>query len=272
MVKKYIFLFLIIFSIPIFAQEESGENQSEEYYDEESEEEESQEFNFKKTILMGFNFQLGIPQGQFGENVDYVGWGFGGDIMWQFKKSLPLYGGIDFGIQNLDFEARYDINGFGEEFETRTKNKIILSHFLIRFYPEVNFWIQPYFEGAVGMKSLFTRTIITDRTGGINETINSQFDQSDFTLNLGGAVGFEIPIRKEYLFFEAKCSFYKGFSAEYYARRDDFQGSLIPIDAFELKRSNTDFIVPLIGFKFLIGFGNTNEEEYYEEEEYYDEY
>ncbi|MEM6965947.1 MAG: hypothetical protein AAF573_14360 [Bacteroidota bacterium] len=136
-----------------------------------------------------------------------------------------------------------------------------MSHFVVRFYPEIDYWVRPYFEGALGMKSLFTRTVIKDRTGGINETINSQFDQSDFALSLGGAVGFEIPIKKEYLFVEAKCSFYKGFTAEYYARRDDYQGSLIPINAFEIRKSNTDFIVPQIGFKFLIGFGNNEEYE-----------
>ncbi|MEM6964806.1 MAG: hypothetical protein AAF573_08585, partial [Bacteroidota bacterium] len=63
---------MIFFANHIFAQQESRDTQSEDTYQEE--EEDTQEFYFEKSILMGFNFQLGIPQGQFGDNVDVTGW------------------------------------------------------------------------------------------------------------------------------------------------------------------------------------------------------
>ena len=263
--KKYIFLFLAFFVFNFsFAQvdEESEENYEEEIAD---------EYNFEKSIFLGTNFQLGIPLGKFGENIDYTGWGFGGNVMWKFKKDVPVYGGIDFSFQNYDFKAITEVTFDFEEYETKTKNSIVLSHVQIRFYPEVDFFLHPYVEGMIGVKSLLTRTILTDKTDGADDQINSQFENSDFALSLGGAIGFEIPISKKYLFLDVRCSYLKGNSGEYYVRKEDDSVFLNPIDVFEIKNSATDLLVPQIGIKFLIGFGNKNDEEYYDENDSYDE-
>jgi len=263
--KKYIFLFLGFFFFNYsFAQVAEVEEEEENY-------EEEIEFNFEKSIFLGTNFQLGIPLGKFGENVNYTGWGIGGNLMWKFKSDVPIYGGIDFSFQNYAFKALTEVTFDGEEFETRTKNSIILSHAQFRFYPEVDFFLHPYVEGMIGVKSLLTRTILTDKTDGANEQLNSIFENSDFAFSLGGAVGFEIPISKNYLFLDVRCSYLKGTSGEYYVKKEDDSVFVNPIDVFEIKNSATDLFVPQIGIKFLIGIGNQNEEEYYEENDNYEE-
>ena len=262
--KKYIFLLLAIVLVHgIQAQEE--QNEVDEEYEEEVEED---DFNFDKVFFMGANFQLGFPQGILGRNIDYVGWGAGGNIMWSFKR-LPLFGGLDFGFQNSDFEADIVLSGFNEDIETRTKNSMVLAHFQLRYYPEVQFKIQPYVEAMVGTKGFITRTIVKDVTGGANETINSEFDKATFAISFGAAVGFEIPLMKNYLFFDARCAYLKGTTTEYYARIDGNPSYFVPLEAFELKTSFTDLLVPQIGIKFMIGLGGDDyEEEYYEEDEY----
>ncbi len=263
---KNILLFpaLLIFN---FSMGQVDQVEDENYEDEVIEE----EYNFKKSIFLGTNFQLGIPLGKFGENIDYTGWGFGGNVMWKLKKDVPVYAGIDFSFQNYDFQAVTEVTFDFEEYETKTKNSIVLSHVQVRYYPEIDFFLHPYVEGMIGVKSLFTRTILTDKTDGANDQINSQFENSDFALSLGGAIGFEIPISKNYLFLDVRCSYLKGNSGEYYVRKEDDSVYLEPIDVFEIKNSATDLFVPQIGIKFLIGFGNQNDEEYYEENDSYDE-
>lgn len=263
--KKYFFLFLTFFVFNFsFAQvdEKEEENQEEEIVE---------EYNFEKSIFLGTNFQIGLPQGKFGDNVDYIGWGFGGNVMWKLKKDAPIYAGIDFSFQNYDFQSVTEVTFDFEEFELRTKNSVILSHVQIRFYPEVDFFLHPYVEGLIGVKSLLTRTTLTDKTNGANDQITSQFENSDFAMSFGGAIGFEIPINKNYLFLDVRCSYLKGNSGEYYARKEDDSVFIDPIDVFEIKNSATDIFVPQIGIKFLIGFGNQNDEEYYEENDSYDE-
>ena len=228
-------------------------------------------YSFEKSLFLGANFQLGFPQGIFGDNINYTGWGFGGNVLWKLKQDVPVYGGIDFSFQNYDFQAITEITFDLEEYETKTKNTIVLSHVQIRFYPEIDFFIKPYLEGMIGVKSLLTSTVVTDKTDGANDQINSQFENSDFALSLGGAIGFEIPLSKNHLFLDVRCSYLKGVSGEYYVRKENDSNFVDTIDVFELKNSTTDLFVPQIGVKFLIGIGNQNYEEYIEDNDSYDD-
>jgi len=258
-------LFILFFGCLTFFNSYSQVGMEEEDQEEYSEEDE--EIVLEKSVMVGANFQMGFPQGRFGKNLDALGWGFGGNIMWKFKRNPQIHGGIEFGIHNLESASIINSFGFGDDYELKTKNSIALAHFQLRYYPEFNFFVRPYVEALIGAKSLLTRTTETDLNS--NETINSEFNNSDFAMSFGGAIGFEIPIQKEYLFLEARLAYTKGNAANYYARRMDNPSFLNPIDAFELKNSATDLLIPQIGFKFLIGFASNEDEEY--EEEYYEE-
>ena len=253
----------------IFAQVDVPDN-SEDSYEEETEAQEEPELKLKNSVMVGGNFQVGFPQGKFSDNVNYTGFGFGGNLMWKFKNQESLYGGIDFSLLNFDFEGTVELNGFNEQIETKTRNSIVLTHAQIRFYPEVDFFIQPFVEGLIGAKGLLTRTTLTDVTNGANGTISSNYNKSEIVFSVGGAIGFEIALLKKYLFLEARCAYLKGTSAEYYARKKESLPYIDPIEVFELRTSPTDLIVPQIGIKFLLGFGGY-EDEFSEEEEYFEE-
>jgi len=275
MKRKYLlFLFLALFSSLLLAQEEG-----EEYEDEIVEEEyiEEPEYNFSKTMLLGVNFQLGIPQGALRRNLDRTSWGFGGSIVGRLRES-PMFAGIDFSIQTFDNESLIEqelVNGFLESFQVTTKNHVMNAHFLVRYEPEVNFFIQPFVEGMLGTKWFYTRTVVTDANDNSGQNLSSDFDRGDWAASVGGAVGFQINLSRNYLYLEGRCAYLKGTSAEYLVRKEDTSGGFIdPIDAFEPVNSVTDLLIPQIGLKFLIGFGNQQEEdeEYLEDEEYEKEY
>ena len=83
-------------------------------------------YSFEKSLFLGANFQLGFPQGIFGDNINYTGWGFGGNVLWKLKQDVPVYGGIDFSFQNYDFQAITEITFDLEEYETKTISTALL--------------------------------------------------------------------------------------------------------------------------------------------------
>jgi len=271
MIKNYLLLLLLtMFSIWLLAQEEGEEYEDdemveEEYYDE-------PEYNFKRTMLIGGNFQLGIPQRQLKRNLDKTSWGFGGSLLGKLRGDHPVFVGIDFSIQTFDSETLFEqelFNGVLEEFQITTKNHVMNTHFFVRYQPEFNFFIQPFVEGLLGAKWFYTRTVITDVNDNSGGNLSSDFDRGDWAASFGAAVGFQINLSRNYLFLEGRCAYLKGTSAEYLVRRADDPGGYInPIDAFEPMNSVTDLLIPQIGLKFLIGTGNQNEEEELLEEEY----
>jgi len=271
MVKNYLlFLFLSLISFGGFAQEEieDEENIDEEYYDE-------PEYNFKKSILLGGNLQFGIPQGAMRRVSDKSSWGFGGSFLSRINQEKPIYAGIDFSIQTFDRETLFDeefINGVLEEFRVTTKNHVMNAHFLVRYQPEVNFFVQPFVEGLLGTKWFYTRTAVTDANNS-QETLSSDIDRGDWGASFGAAVGFQINLSNNYLYLEGRCAYLKGTSVEYLVRNPDVSGGFLdPIEAFEPQNSVSDLLIPQIGLKFLLGWGNADEEEYIEEEDLNNEY
>ena len=269
--KNYVtFLFLLMISFSVFAQEEGEEYEDEEMIEEEYYDE--PEYNFKKTMLLGGNFQLGIPLGDMGRLLDKTSWGFGGSILGRLNAEKPIFAGFDLSVQTIDTESLIEeelINGILEQFRVTTKNHVLNAHFLVRYQPEVNFFIQPFVEGMLGTKWFYTRTAVTDANNS-GETLSSDFDRGDWAASFGGAVGFQINLSRNYLYLEGRCAYLKGTSAEYLVRRPDSSGVYIdPIEAFEPQNSITDLLIPQIGLKFLIGWGQNDEEEIIEEEEEY---
>ena len=264
MIKNYLLLLLLtMFTFSLLAQEEGGEYEDDEMIEEEYFDE--PEYNFKRTMLLGANFQLGIPQGQMRRNLDKTSWGFGGSLLGRLGSESPIFAGIDFSIQTFDRETLFEeelFNGVLEQFQVTTKNHVMNVHFLVRYEPEVNFFIQPFVEGLLGAKWFYTRTVVKDVNDNSGETLSSDFDRGDWAASVGAAVGFKINLSRNYLYLEGRCAYLKGTSAEYLVRREDASGGYIdPIEAFEPMNSVTDLLIPQIGLKFLIGTGNLDNEE-----------
>lgn len=270
MIKNHLLLLLLtLISFSISAQEEM---EDEDYIDEEYYED--TEYNFKKTLLLGANLQFGIPQGAMRRLTDKTSWGFGGSALGRLRMDAPIYAGIDFSIQTFDRESLIEeefLNGVLEQFRVTTKNHVMNAHFLVRYQPEVNFFIQPYVEGLLGTKWFYTRTTVTDANNS-QETLSSDIDRGDWGASFGAAVGFQISLKQDQLFLEGRCAYLKGTSVEYLVRNPDASGGFLdPIEAFEPQNSVSDLLIPQIGLKFLIGWGNADEgEEYIEEEEEYE--
>lgn len=207
--------------------------------------------------VMNGNFQIGIPQQGFSENLDRTGIGGGGSLLFRIGH-LPLYAGAEFSGMSYDRESRnYTVNigGFDEEYEVRTVNSIFLMHGVVRFQPLMRSPIRPYLDAMMGTKYLYTRTrLIQDDDDGDSQytDADSRVELSDWAFSYGGALGIQLDISNHHgVVLDLRCAFLPGSNAHYLVRKPGDGNYDEPIDAFEQKFSTTTLVMPQVGLSFL---------------------
>lgn len=217
-------------------------------------------------MYLNGNFQLGIPQQDFKENLDRIGFGGGGLLLFQLG-TMPLYAGAEFSGMSYDRESiDYTVNvgGFLRDYELRTSNSIFMMHGMLRIQPNIDGPVKPYLDGMVGTKNLFTRTrLIEDDNDGDpdNNDEESRIENGDWAFSYGGALGMQIDIsRSQGILLDLRCAFLPGTNASYLVRKPgDNVNYDEPIDAFEKKSSPTTLLMPQIGLTFLLSsFSDSN--------------
>lgn len=254
--RLLIFL-LLFFSMVLNAQETEPEYEEEqEYY-----EEDGAMDDYIPKFSFGIEVDLGIPLGAFNDNLGRLAVGGGGSFLVRTNPSsdVPVFAGISGRVMIYDQQSQNQlilIDGFTVDARLATRNNIFMGHAVLRILPPVNSGIQPFIDGMLGFKNLFTRTTLEDRSNfGDSETIESYIEQGDWALSYGGAVGFQVVVggnEEVIVVFEGRCSYLGGNAADYLVRIDDPNVQIIDtIDAFEEKNSPTDMIIPQIGVSFV---------------------
>lgn len=137
----------------------------------------------------GIDFLIGLPQGDFKQNVDKAGYGVAANIGWAPERS-PVMIGLELGFMVYGSETRR------EPFSTtipnvfvdvNTSNNFFLGHLIVRAQPNSG-TVRPYLQGMVGMNYLFTRTKI-ENSSDPGEEIASSEDLSDNAFSYGGGGG-----------------------------------------------------------------------------------
>lgn len=162
------------------------------------------------------HFVLGVPQGDFRDNVDDLGFGldfFGG---LGFGQS-PLVVGLDLGFLVYGREVRNEpFSGTIPDVrvDVETTNNILKSHVVLRIQPPSG-TIRPYLDGLFGLKYLFTQTRIENEGFGDQEPIAQSTNFDDVALSYGVGAGIAVEL--------------------YRPRRTNQDGEPNPLDALELK-------------------------------------
>ena len=202
------------------------------------------------------NLVLGVPVGEFADNVDNIGFGLNvtGGIGF---NTLPFMIGLDFGYMIYGIERR------SEPFSTtipdvtvdvETTNNIVLGHLVFRVQPQQGTF-QPYLEGLFGFKYLFTRTSIKNEFS--DEQIASSTNFDDFASSYGAGAGIVFQIfqnenqqtgRRTTILLHGGARYLLGSTAEYLEKGsiERNNGELV----FNVTRSRTDLIVPMLGVEF----------------------
>lgn len=205
------------------------------------------------------DFVMGIPQEEFRDNVDNLGFGldfFGG---LGFGRS-PLVIGLDLGFLVYGRERRTEpfSNTIPDvTVEVTTTNNILKSHFVLRVQPPDGA-IRPYLDGLIGLKYLFTQTRIEDEGFGDQESIaqSTNFDDVALSYGVGGGVAIQLyrppaeqkpseknPLKALELKLGAQYLF--GGEADYLQEGSiERQNGTV---TFEAERSRTTLLVPQLG-------------------------
>ncbi len=189
-------------------------------------------------------FQMGFPQEVLRANIDKLGYGGGGVVVFQIQR-LPVFAGVDLTLLNFDRESeRYNDN---TEWTSRTD--LFMGHGVLRFQPFVDFPIYPYFDALFGVKHFYARTTIefldTDES-------DSSGNGSDTALSYGFAAGAQFAIfRNSGITLDFRCSYLPGNNATYFARDPFANGPFDdPIEAFQQRTSPTPLLLLQLGVTF----------------------
>ena len=194
-------------------------------------------------------FDVGIPIGQFGENLSNNGYGVGGEGLYHING--PIWVGIGvhsyrFDNAKITYEEQFDDDVI--ELRELTATRTVALHAIFRFQPELNSIFSPYVQGGLGWHWFFTNTKIKDLE---NDDIVDQFNElRDSQLGLALHIGVQIsPAALQALNLDVRFGHFKNGTVQYMRYDSDLNSSPggYPIESFETEISAVEFIGMQVG-------------------------
>ncbi len=201
---------------------------------------------------VGLNFTLAIPQGEFKDNVDNLGWGISGHAaIFTPGPAIPFTVGLNLGFINYGNESRRAAwsNTIPDAYVDVTRtNNIVNFHLLFQVSP-FSAPVKPYIEGLFGGNYLFTTTEV--KSDYLDKNLTETTNQDDFAWSYGAGGGFMIrltdlePTGTLWLDFKARYLF--GTEAEYLKEGSVIINTTTGSATYRLSRSKVDLLTLHIG-------------------------
>ncbi|UCC40899.1 MAG: hypothetical protein JSV96_05550 [Candidatus Aminicenantes bacterium] len=211
----------------------------------------------KEPFLASIFFNLGFPQGEFGDYVDKVGISGIGHFAYNFPES-PFSVGLSLGILMYGRETREE--PFSSTIpdvmvDVTATNMIYLGHFFFRVQPREG-KLRPYLDALIGLNVLSTDTRVKSQSW-LGDSVARSNIHNDATLSYGAGAGLMIQVyskerkRREGFFsiyIDLGARYLRGAKAEYLTEGSIFieDGQLI----YDLTRSSTDLVTAHMGISF----------------------
>lgn len=207
-------------------------------------------------------FLVGVPVGEFADNVDQAGFGanvYAGAML----GTSPFQVGLDVSFlvygrsrRTVPFSSTV---GPAVEVDVVTTNSIIQPHAVFRVQPPTGVF-RPYVEGLIGFKYLVTQTRVEDDRS--NESIASTNNFNDFAWSGGLGAGVDIRVassqteagKTQRYFINLGVQYLAGQEAEYLAEGElvDSNGDgALSNDELPIRRSRTNLVQPTVGFTIM---------------------
>ncbi len=216
---------------------------------------------------VGFSGQIGVPVGDFGDEIDEIGYGFRANVLFPLFPKSPVFLGLDLGyliygsnVQQiretieLTTSNGFVLDQFNIDLRVRTRNNLLNGGAVLRVKAPLPF-VQPYLDGFVGLNYLYTRTkvfeegtdrFLTDPDGTNVINAETQLNSVVFSYGGGGGVMFKVIPN---LMIDARVLYILGNQAEYYDQsqtedwRIEFSGTNYN-DPSDLNNENTTVVSP----------------------------
>ena len=139
-------------------------------------------------VRIGGNVIIGVPVGDFSDNVDHIGSGLSGYVTMGLP-GVPLHVGGSAGYMTLGRETIGELEIGPYVADMVTQNNIVTGHFLLRAQ-EKGPGFRPFLDVLVGFERIYTTTEIRV---GFNVP-NIDLDRGDWAVSygVGGGVAYEV--------------------------------------------------------------------------------
>jgi len=169
----------------------------------------------------GINISLALPQGEFGDQVDNVGFGLSGEFMFLSPKTHSPFGiGLNLGYYIYGNENRREpMYNIPEVFLRVDRTNNLVNFHIIFELGLPSGRIRPYVQGLFGGQYLFTETSVKNENN--NEEFASSTNYSDWAWSYGAGGGISIllsgdPITEMgAIYLDLKGRYLFGSKAEY---------------------------------------------------------
>lgn len=169
----------------------------------------------------GINLSLAFPQGEFGEQVDNLGYGLSGEFMFLSPKPHVPFGiGLNLGYYVYGNESRKEpMYNIPEVFvQVDRTNNLVNFHVIFELgLPSGR--IRPYVQGLFGGQYLFTETSVKNENN--NEEFASSTNYDDWAWSYGAGGGISILLSGDpvteigAIYLDLKGRYLFGSKAEY---------------------------------------------------------
>lgn len=208
----------------------------------------------------GVNFQVIVPQNEFSESINTIGFGLNINGLYRFPQS-PFGLGLDFNFNNFGRDTREEpLSTTIPDLKVRVENEYNLVQGLMvaKVQPQDGV-LRPYAEGLAGFNYFYTQTSIENRRNQGEEPIARDTNFEDWAFAWGGGGGLMIrvfdrrgsanltaenPIAAGYINLGAR--YLNGSEAEYLR-----EGSIVIENGsvtYDTLQSRTDMLVIQLGF------------------------
>lgn len=206
----------------------------------------------------GINLSLALPQGEFGEQVDNLGFGLSGEFMFLSPKPRAPFGiGLNLGYYVYGNESRSEpMYNIPEVFlRVDRTNNLVNFHVVFELGLPTG-RIRPYVQGLFGGQYLFTETSVKNENN--NEEFASSNNYEDWAWSYGAGGGISILLSGDpvtemgAIYLDLKGRYLFGSRAEYLE-----EGSVEVIGqqvTYHPSKSKTDMLTIHAGVRIALNF------------------
>jgi len=203
--------------------------------------------------LMSLQFEYMNPTPPVDEFLDEDNLAFHYEIQYRLQYNKPFLGGLYFGDAGLSkYVLQYTWNSPDGAIEVREKanTRRVDFGFAAGFYPEINWLLQPYLQGRIGMAIFQSSSILTN--ADTEEHLDRISEMTSSTLNYGLDFGVHIVPNLWYIRGDVRVGFVANPSVTFLSLDEENAGtSGYPIDYFEEHTSAGSWLKLSIGVSYL---------------------
>jgi len=140
----------------------------------------------------GARFDVGVPKGDFADNLEDPGFGLVGHYAWSPAPAFAVGAGLGYMIYGS--ETRVVELPLVEDVDLTTTNNLAAFHLLMQLRAPHG-PVRPYLEGRFGGQYLWTESKLEDQGRWDDDEVGKEVNYDDFALVYGGGGGLLIGLR-----------------------------------------------------------------------------